>query len=898
MAVKTNTREVASLWENIKNISGIGWIIPDTLLWLAETLENRISLDVTTKKLFDNIEKWLNIDDQITKIKESIDDSKKKILRPTWVNLPENKIGPRTIEGTVGSIGDFTNIVDALERIQQDKLFIENLIKSNSQTERDNKGKGDEAKENRTLAWNNKYVLDFDLRECNRLIPLLQELKTLQEFKDNYGDILTTRKQEFIDLKNLSGKFDFGKTIQSESASTNPKLNNLNYKDNFSSPIPLKTVFFGANAPEGPEYAICDVNTGKAIEYDWWYNLTISGKEVKIKWLTVDSDQLRINNLEIDPIQDIKFPVTIKLGMRWSQSKDGVYLDVFKPMTITVQAPKMSQADRQANYDRYNSTNTITDRVQSEYNNKHEARENEVVWELLRANGNEAEINKIYENETLRKEFVKQVRNNGSVPFPMLDIAVLQTEFRDKITDDSASSKVPLQYLINDNAFTDYLRQNIAKNVEDFLKKKVKKNVDGNINLRNEILTTFTKFETNLSKTLWDDPSVRTDAENTLNLARSNKRKRRDNYMRFLVGRSESLKDWSLELNDKNHKYSVDLSCETMNKLVANIEVDGQKIALAWRNLKELLKSIVGSGRIESNKLAVHVAFGVVKTMIKMMKANNMNMDVRNASGNLVETRLNDDKLTINEIDNTGRTVSKIFDEDHFKNLKDFNTLDIALWQLTKDFHSIMHYYNQDYKKATQYTRVNRLMKYDPRWTRWLRRLRKTWNWKKKNTLDFEFPPTTVTVWDRTTNISFEKGKFAISMWDKEYTTGNIGRFLKKHREFDGMQMEIMAVINNKYTDMLRVNARVKKTNFGVYDYKLKRLYILDSNGKLNYIDGPTRNPISGISKWQWYGKIMEKNMPNSMTPMTNESEIAQFWQNPLLGGRMVKSMQRRLWGI
>ena len=61
------------------------------------------------------------------------------------------------------------------------------------------------------------------------------------------------------------------------------------------------------------------------------------------------------------------------------------------------------------------------------------------------------------------------------------------------------------------------------------------------------------------------------------------------------------------------------------------------------------------------------------------MKANNMNMDVRNASGNLVETRMNDDKLTINEIDDTGRTVSKIFDEDHFKNLKDFNTLDIAL---------------------------------------------------------------------------------------------------------------------------------------------------------------------------------------------------------------------------
>jgi hypothetical protein len=39
----------------------------------------------------------------------------------------------------------------------------------------------------------------------------------------------------------------------------------------------------------------------------------------------------------------------------------------------------------------------------------------------------------------------------------------------------------------------------------------------------------------------------------------------------------------------------------------------------------------------------------------------------------------------------------------------------------------------------------------------------------------------------------------------------------------------------------------------------------------------------------------MDKNMPNSMIPVTSESEVAQFWQNPLLGGRVVKSMMRRL---
>ena len=902
MAIKTNTREVASLWENIKNISGIGWIVPDTLLWLAETLENRIVIDATTVQFFDNIAKWLDIAQQVNSLKDKITDDAKKIKRPNVLPRPNDMWG-RAFDIWVWDVNDLASTITSLERAQQEKVALNNSILDNSATIQNNKGNGAVQAEARTKASNNKQIINYDLREANRIEPLLSELKTLQTFQNNYGAILTNRKQEFNDMHILSQKFDVAGNIQTMNNTLNhPKnLSDFTYKDTLWTPVPLQTVFFGANNPENPSYAVCDINTGKKLDFDNGYSLNISGKDVKIKWLTIggtDNNELNIDNLEIDPIQDLKFPITIKFGVRWSQSKNGVNLDTFKPLTINLQAPKMSQTERQANYNRYNGTNTIDDRIISEYNNKRVSREDEVIRDLLRANWNEAEVNKIYENETLRNEFIKQVRNNTGIPLPMLDIWLLQTEFKNKITDAGPSSKVPLQYLISDNAFTDYLRQNIAKNVENFLKKKVKKNIDWDIDLRNNILTTFTKFDTNLSKTLWDDPSVRTDTERTLNIARSNKRKRRDNYMRFLIWRSESLKDQSLELADKKHSYSIDLSCETMNKVVANIEVDGQKIALAGRNLNELLKSIVNSGGISSNKLAVHVAFGAVKTMIKMMKSNNMDIDIRNGHGNIVETRINDDKLIINEIDSTWRTVSKIFDEDHFKNLKDFNTLDIALGQLTKDFHQTMHYYNQDYKKATQYTRVNRIMKYDPRWTRGLRRIRKTWNWRKRNTLDFEFPPTAVTVWDRTANISFEKWKFTLSMWDKEYTSRNIGRLLKKNKEFDGMQMDIMAAINSKYVDMLRVNPRIAKTNFGVYNRKLRRLYVLDSSGKLNYIDGPTRNPISGRTKWQWYWKIMEKNMPNSMIPVTDDSEIAQFWQNPLLGGRMVKSMQRRLWGI
>ncbi len=895
MAIKTNTRDVVNLWENIKNISGIGWIVPDTLLWLAETLENRIVLDATTAQFFENIEKGLDIDQQISGLQTKITDDTKKIKRPT--SLPSLlRVWPRNFDISTWDVFSLVNTITSLETAEQDKVALNNAIEDNSDVIRNNKGKDKTQVDARNEAANNKQIINYDIRETDRIIPLLRELKELQNFKKNYWSILDSRQKEFKDIKKLVYNFDSSKTFKSVSDPSNPDLNSFKYKDTLWVPIPLKTVFFGSRAPINPEYAICDTETGKKIEYDGGYKLTINWKDVKVKWIKIDGNELKIDGLEIEPIEDVKFPITIKFNIRWSQqsTKSWAYLDFFKPLTINMEAPKMSQSDRIRNYDTYNSTNIIDDRIQAEYDNKRKDRENEFIRELLRTNGNEAEVNKIYENETLRKELIDRIHANPGVTFPVLDIAPLKNEFRNKITDDSDSSKVPLQYLVSDNAFIDYLRNNIAKNVEDFLKKKVKKDVDGNMTLRNNILTTFTGFQTNMENILRDDASVRTTAESTIGLARTNGRRRRDNYMRFMVGKSESLKDQNLKLNDKDHKYSIDLSCETMNKLVANIEVDGQKIALAGRNLKELMRSIINSGRIESNKVAVHVAFGAMKTMIKMMKANNMNIDVRNGAGNLIETKLNDDILTINEVDNTGKRVSKVFDEEHFKNLKDFNTLDIALGQLAWDFHRNMHYYNQDYRRATQYTRVNRLMKYDPRGTRGLRRIRKMWNWKKKNTLDFEFPQTAVTVWDKTANISFEKGKFTVNMWDKEYVTKNIGRMMKKNREFDGMQMEIMAAINSRYVEMLRANPRIAKTNFGVYQPRLGRLYILDSNGWLNYINWG-RRLVSGRTQWQWYGKIMTRNMPNSMTPVTSESEIAQFWQNPLLGGRVVKSMMRRL---
>lgn len=902
MAIRNpHTHELNSINERIRNRQDIWSIVNDQLFWLLNNNPNKnIIVDWGLAIQLWNMPNILDIEQDITNLIWQF-----PFTAITW-----------SIHNSVISTTRLWNANFVQQELSLTNWYINNLNNKISQETNNMNSQP----QNQRQAYKTTYIVPLEnernQHQTNKV--LLEQLLPLRQVWDMFENVIgpqnsTDRNTRIWELKLINNVVNrIYRINQTNFIPKLPNIPNVDFWQNFnitsgwniSNNIALDAVFTPNWLTNlwntyNISYDICSEETWEVIlkQNNWLKVTTLWWQEVTLKWVNINNNILEWQNITIDPVNGLTFPVNFKLAVRWriNDANTWINIDHYKPFDIIINAPKISQNDRELNYNNYNNNNSIDNRISTEYQNNHEKWENEVIRNILRSNGNEEEVNKIYDNPILRDELIIRLRANNNIQFPIMNIQNLINGFKNSMT--SEARDVPLEFLVSSNAFTDYLRNNIAKNVEDFLKKEVKDNINNNANqpFRNDILTVFTDFQTNIANALWDDPSVRTNAEYTLNSIRSNSKRRRDNYMRFLIGRSETLQNQSLELSDMNHSYSINLSCETMNKLVANIEVDGQKIALAWRNLNELLKSIVSSGKISSNKLAVHIAFGVVKTMIKMIKANNINMDVRNGNGNLVETRMIDDKLSINEVDDTWRIVSKIFDEDHFKNLKDFNTLDIALGQLTKDFHQNMHYYNQDYKRATQYTRVNTLMKFDPRGTRWLRRIRKMWNWRKRNTLDFEFPSTTVTVWEKTANISFEKGKFTVSMWDKEYATTNIGRLMKKHREFDGMQMEIMSAVNSKFVDMLRANARIEKTNFGAYDNKLRRLYILDASWKLNYINWPIRNPISGRTKWQWYWKIMDKNMPNSMIPVTSESEVAQFWQNPLLGGRVVKSMMRRL---
>lgn len=68
-------------------------------------------------------------------------------------------------------------------------------------------------------------------------------------------------------------------------------------------------------------------------------------------------------------------------------------------------------ADRQQAYDDLNTNNTINTRLDAEYSDPTRTNlENEIIREILRTNGNQAEIDKIYNNQQQRDILIQRIR--------------------------------------------------------------------------------------------------------------------------------------------------------------------------------------------------------------------------------------------------------------------------------------------------------------------------------------------------------------------------------------------------------------------------------------------------------------------------------------------------------
>ena len=631
----------------------------------------------------------------------------------------------------------------------------------------------------------------------------------------------------------------------------------------------------------------------------------------------------------------IEFPLVLDLNVRVRINNwDWLNIDHHKPLHLEINQPALNNPERLAAYDTL--IPPMNERIQAEYSdNFRENLENEVIWNLLREGWNEAEINEIYNNETRRNMFIDRVRNDLALYIPFVNLGVLQAWFRVDMT--RVNRNVPVQYLLWQEQFQNYLRQNVHDNLTNYARWQIRNNINAH---RNEILQAFSNYQAEITNSRvdnWDNLDVLANIPNDNNWPESHsnnwwqsliwRRTRKNNYTKFFHWRHASLENLSLDTEDGQIRYWVNVEVTWVNKITATINIDGKEepeiidAANHDRLIRWILRrSHTKDGEPLNRKLRCNIALAVLKAMV-MMSPQRLNrqippQDFVDQRWNIIEC----DRLDVGinwwnlrvrawHVDPTThvRQNVTIFDENQFRNLHDINSLEEWIHQLSTQINSIMNAVSQEYHYATIWSfrlRNSSLLKYNTAQRLKWGPIKRLWgrlvHWRTNTNFDFE---TTVTEAWKTANIVFNKWKFTVS-WTfegKEYqfVSKDLWSILRKKinrkRVFDWIELAMLARVNEEYLNRLRTNNLVQTENYAVADLnanKTWRIYILDDAWELSYLEIEERwlNPLGRRNEW----RIRTEDIPAERI-RCNEQERREFFQNPFLSWRLFRTMKRRL---
>jgi len=689
-------------------------------------------------------------------------------------------------------------------------------------------------------------------------------------------------------------------------------------------------------------YTLCG-SDGNPLRTSWGnFEYQLWDKTLSIWWISfvnnnIANQNMNINNLTITPIEWLTFPLNLDLNVRVRIHDNDTWLDVdhHKPIHLEITRPTLLQANREAAYD--SLIPPMDERITAEYTDRYrENLENEAIWRILREWWNEAEVNEIYNNETRRNLFIDRVRNRLRWHFPFLAIGNLQAWFRGDMTRENRD--VPVQYLLNQNAFQNYVRQSIPDNLRNYASWQINNNANV---YRNDILQEFLDFQTDVS----NNPKDNTDNLRVLaqipddahwpqshpdsrwqRLRRRNSR--RNNYTKFFQWRNANLENQTLETEDWEIKYWVNIEVLWVNRIVATINIDGKEEPeiIEAANHDRLIRWILNrantkDGEPLNRKLRCNIALSVLKSMV-MISPQKLSREI--PATNFVDARWNNvtcdrieafikwENLIIRGrwVNPATRTTQRaiIFDENQFKNLHDIDTLENWVRELSTQINTIMNATAQEYQNATNWLLHNwenrNLLKYNTtQWLRWwpIKRLRwRIVHGKTNNNFDFE---TSVNDAWKNVNIAFNNWKFTVTGefdgQEYSYEAKDLWSILRKKinrkRIFDWIELAMVAAINEEYVNRLRTNNLVQTENFAVSDLnndKTWKIYIFDEDGNLSYLEIEDRalNPLWGRNA----GRFDSDTIPTERI-RCNAQERIEFFQNPLLAWRLLREMRRRL---
>lgn len=694
--------------------------------------------------------------------------------------------------------------------------------------------------------------------------------------------------------------------------------------------------------PAHPNYTLCD---------DLWSNIPHTWNDYKIQiwWIeyTFWNIQFRWNSLDLSAMTIT--PRLTKLPQKLNLSITALNPVRIGTRTINIAYNKKIQInltdwsiplDPDWRRDAYDSLiPPMNDRIQAEYSDHYrENLENEAIWRILREGWNDAEVNEIYNDERRRKILQNRMRSliNRYFPVGCITLADLQTGFRIHTT---TRNDVPAQYLVNQRAFSDYVRHCIPDNLREYTSDRIYQQINNTI--RTELLQELINFQADVANNPVDNyDNLRAMAmipndnqwpqwhPNNFWQRIRGRRSRKNNYTKFFQWREASLDNQTLETEEWTIKYGVHVEVQSTNKITATINID-------WKNEPEiidaanhdrLIRWILNRANTKdweplNRKLRCNIALSVLKAMV-MMSPQTLSreippMDFRDNEWNTIRCdrieayiewwNLRLRGWIVNNAWPTRRTRrnADIFDESSFKSLHDVNMLENGVRQLSTQVNSIMNATANEYNEATNTILRNKSLRtYDT--TQFLRfwpakRLR--WRmvyWKTNN--DFNFETSVNDAW-KSVNIMFNKWLFTVSWqfdWQEyQYQWKDLWLILRKKinrkRVFDGIELSMVSAINEEYIQRLRTNHFIQTENFAVLDTnanKTWRIYIFDEWWDLSYLDIEDRwlNPLWGRNAW----RIDPDAIPAERI-RCNAKERKEFFQNPFLSWRLIRTMRRRL---
>ena len=952
------TQEVITINERIRNRQDFGNIANEQLFGLLNTTpQKNLIIDGTMALHLGNLPSLLDIQQDITNLRGTLPTTAAGNNTTNNVITPAILTSSTIIQQTISQVNQ--HITNLPTNIANETQLIE--TESYNQWFTGNQNTIDQQRRNYINTQRNLRVnpLQAELSQQQRNLSILQQLLPLQQMWDVFQNIIgtpgntntNTRVGELTLINNiirnilLINQNNFIPTIPPQT---------ITYTGNITN-IPLNWTFVPAGLTNGGntytiDYTLCNNQSGESLtrQNNGLQTTLVSGETVTITWLQLNGNQLTWTNIQIQPIEGLKFPINVPIAIRgriaWPA---GINLDHYKTFNLTINAPQLVWANAQnptgANtprataYTNLNQWGTINNRLVAEYSDPTRTNiENEIIREILRANGNQAEIDKIYNNQQQRDLLIERIRNIPQL-IPIFTIANLQNGFMSEMIRENRN--VPIQHLVSINAFTDYLRNNLEENIRSFVRGQIRTAIN-TTGQRNNILRTVMDFQSDIINDKLDNNDHRTLDQNIPNIRPqghpnnlwqrlTRRRSDKNNWTKFFDGRESKSFEDKIETNEGELFFDLKVAVHGVNKIVTTINIKGEDepIILDTRDVNDMTHMILGleatkSGEPINRKLRCHMALNAIKAVVTMSPVtlhreyqwNIIATDGQQYQIDRLSAHIRGENLVLrwscaNSHNNPPTQYRQrinhiIFDEKRYKWLHNINELERGMVGLSNQINGIMDAMGNEFRQATSRIKTAPLMKYDTKqylrgWPikrLWARIVYGKTNWK------FDFDTTTISG-SKTVNIKFEKGKFTISGTFKEkpfeFKGRSLGILLRKKidrlRVFDGVELSIFEKINEAMIEQLRTNNLISPENFWVADLnqnKTGRIFFMDSQWDLSYIEIEDRNlnPLRGRN----HGRINFNDLPPQRI-RCNETERREFMQNPLLSGRLIRAMRKRL---